>query len=71
VIIADDGPGIAAHAAPSLFERFHRGPDASHAGAGLGLAIAKSIMERQGGRLSLDTNAARGARFVMEFPEPR
>jgi hypothetical protein len=25
-------------------------------------------MERQGGRLSLDTNAARGARFVMEFP---
>jgi two-component system sensor histidine kinase TctE len=36
----------------------------------LGLAIAKCIMERQGGRLSLDANAARGARFVMEFPEP-
>jgi two-component system, OmpR family, sensor histidine kinase TctE len=69
VIIADDGPGIAAHAAASLFERFRRGPNASRAGAGLGLAIAKCIMERQGGRLSLDTNAARGARFVMEFPE--
>jgi signal transduction histidine kinase len=36
----------------------------------LGLAIAKCIMERQGGRLWLDANAARGARFVMEFPEP-
>jgi two-component system, OmpR family, sensor histidine kinase TctE len=69
VIIADDGPGIAANAAASLFERFRRGHNASRAGAGLGLAIAKCIMERQGGRLSLDTNAARGARFVMEFPE--
>ena len=70
VIIADDGPGISAHATASLFERFRRGPNASGFGAGLGLAIAKSIMERQGGRLSLDANAARGARFVMEFPEP-
>jgi signal transduction histidine kinase len=68
VIIADDGPGISAHAAASLFERFRRGPNASGAGAGLGLAIAKCIMERQGGRLSLDTSAPRGARFVMEFP---
>jgi signal transduction histidine kinase len=70
VIIADDGPGISAHAAASLFERFSRGPNASGPGAGLGLAIAKCIMERQGGRLSLDATAARGARFSMEFPEP-
>lgn len=70
VIIADDGPGIAADAVAFLFERFRRGPHASGPGAGLGLAIAKSIMERQGGRLSLDANAARGARFVMEFPGP-
>jgi signal transduction histidine kinase len=69
VIIADDGPGIAAETAASLFERFRRGPNASGPGAGLGLAIAKDIMERQGGRLSLDANAARGARFVMEFPD--
>jgi hypothetical protein len=69
VIIADDGPGLAAHAAASLFERFRRGPNAPGPGAGLGLAIAKCIMERQGGRLSLDTNAARGARFVVAFPE--
>jgi two-component system sensor histidine kinase TctE len=71
VIIADDGPGIDEHAAASLFERFRRGPNASGFGAGLGLAIANCIMERQGGRLSLDANAHRGARFVMEFPEPK
>jgi two-component system sensor histidine kinase TctE len=70
VIIADDGPGFTACAAASLFERFRRGPNASGYGAGLGLAIAKCIMERQGGRLSLDTSATRGARFVMEFPAP-
>ena len=67
VIISDDGPGMAAHTDASLFERFRRGPNAAGPGAGLGLAIAKCIMERQGGRLSLDTQAARGARFVMEF----
>lgn len=67
VIIADDGPGIAAPAAACLFERFRRGPNASGPGAGLGLAIARCIMERQGGRLSLDANAPRGARFVMQF----
>ena len=39
-------------------------------GAGLGLAIAKCIIERQGGRLSFDASATRGARFVMEFPQP-
>jgi two-component system, OmpR family, sensor histidine kinase TctE len=70
VIIADDGPGIAAETAASLFERFRRGPNASGPGAGLGLAIAKYIMDRQGGRLSLDATVARGARFVMEFPKP-
>jgi signal transduction histidine kinase len=70
VVIADEGPGIAADAAASLFERFRRVPNASGAGAGLGLAIAKSFMERQGGRLLFDANAARGARFVMEFHDP-
>jgi two-component system, OmpR family, sensor histidine kinase TctE len=70
VIIADDGPGIAADATATLFERFRRGPNAAGPGAGLGLAIAKCIMERQGGRLSLDANSARGARFLIEFPEP-
>lgn len=70
VVIADDGSGISADAVASLFERFRRGPNASGHGAGLGLAIAKCIMERQDGCLSLDRNAARGARFVMEFPKP-
>ncbi|GFE82095.1 hypothetical protein GCM10011487_40950 [Steroidobacter agaridevorans] len=67
VIIADDGPGIAADTAATLFERFRRGHNAAGPGAGLGLAIAKSIVERQGGRLCLDPNVTTGARFVIEF----
>jgi signal transduction histidine kinase len=70
VVIADDGPGIPAQAVQSLFERFRRGPDAAGPGAGLGLAIAKCIMERQGGSLTLDAAAPRGARFVLKFSEP-
>lgn len=68
VVIADDGPGIPVDVAATLFERFRRGPHAPGFGAGLGLAIAKSIMERQGGRLWLDASAASGARFVIDFP---
>lgn len=70
LIIADDGPGITADVAATLFERFRRGPDASGPGAGLGLAIARCIMERQGGRLSLEPDATGGARFVMAFAAP-
>ena len=68
VIIADDGPGIAAHTTASLFERFRRGPDASGPGVGLGLAIAKCIMERQGGACC-STRSAAGL-FRDGVPEP-
>lgn len=67
VVVADDGPGIPPQQAASLFERFRRGPNATGFGAGLGLAIASRIMERQGGRLYLEANGAGGARFVAEF----
>jgi two-component system, OmpR family, sensor histidine kinase TctE len=70
VIIADDGPGIAAHAHCVPVRAVSPRPRCLGARRGLGLAIAKCIMERQGGSLSLDANAARGARFVMTFPEP-
>ena len=53
-----------------LFERFRRGPNAPGFGAGLGLPIARCIMERQGGHLSLDPDTDRGARFVIGFPAP-
>jgi signal transduction histidine kinase len=67
VVIEDDGPGIPEAHRAMIFERFRRGPTAAGSGAGLGLAIARGVMERGGGRLLLDSSAARGARFLVVF----
>lgn len=71
VIIEDDGPGIPEDQRTLIFERFRRGSRAAGVGAGLGLAIARRVMERCGGVLLLDPNTASGARFVVAFPPPR
>ncbi|MGE3149102.1 MAG: DUF4118 domain-containing protein [Pseudorhodoplanes sp.] len=71
--VTDDGPGIAADILPHVFEKFMRGRRASRAeggdGAGLGLAIAKGIMEAHGGGIAAASPAAdgRGTRIVMTF----
>ena len=73
VAVCDEGPGVPKAQRPHLFSPFHRGaPRASEAdapvGHGLGLSIAREIATRHGGRLYLDEQAARGARFVLELP---
>lgn len=67
VVIEDDGPGIPTAQRSVIFERFRRGTAATGAGAGLGLAIARRVMERAGGQLLLDPDSARGARFLVAF----
>lgn len=58
VSISDDGPGIAAEERPHIGERFRRGKTALAGGAGLGLAIAKAIMEQHRGALQIADDAA-------------
>jgi signal transduction histidine kinase len=56
ISVRDTGPGIAADALPHLFGRFYRGQAArSGAGAGLGLAIAKELVEAQGGAIRVES----------------
>jgi signal transduction histidine kinase len=74
LVVADDGPGIAPEDRERVFERFTRLDDARAAadgGAGLGLAIAREIAERHGGRLRLDGDRSAGARFVLTLPVAR
>jgi signal transduction histidine kinase len=74
LVVADDGPGIAPEDRERVFERFTRLDDARTAavgGAGLGLAIARDIAERHGGRLGLDGDRSAGARFVLTLPVAR
>ena len=67
--VCDTGPGIAPSALPHLFERFYRG-DVSRkgAGAGLGLAIAKELVEAQGGTIGVESRPGKGTVFTVLLP---
>jgi signal transduction histidine kinase len=72
VEVADTGHGIPADDLPFVFERFYRGGstarDRASGGSGLGLSIVKAIVEAHGGRISVNSDAAGGTRFVIVFP---
>ena len=67
VEVADEGPGIAPD---KVFERFYRIDKARsrEEGAGLGLAIARWAVERQGGRIELDSAPGAGSVFRVVLP---
>lgn len=71
VEVADHGPGIPASELPRVFERFHRG-DSSRArntgGYGLGLAIAKALVEAYGGTITPESRPGEGTRMVVSIP---
>lgn len=71
ICVADDGPGIPERDMPSLFEPFYR-VDRSRSkrtgGYGLGLSIAKRIVEAHGGTISVQNNPDRGASFTITLP---
>jgi signal transduction histidine kinase len=71
VRVADTGVGIAPEHLPRLFERFYR-VDASRSredgGTGIGLAIARSVVEAHGGRIRAESELGRGSAFVFDLP---
>ena len=68
VSVRDRGQGIPAEAAPHLFERFYRGAEQrSGAGVGLGLAIARALVESQRGRITVDSRPEQGSTFTVTF----
>jgi two-component system heavy metal sensor histidine kinase CusS len=75
VVIADNGPGIAPHDLPHVFDRFyradhaHRGPDTS--GAGLGLPICQTIVRLHDGAISLENAPEGGLRVSISLPLAR
>lgn len=70
VEIADHGPGIPPAALPHLFEPFYRvgGQGRRPKGTGVGLAVAKGLVEAHGGRIWAENRRDRGARFVFTLP---
>jgi signal transduction histidine kinase len=68
--VRDMGPGIPPDLQQRIFDRFYRyGPDASgNIGVGLGLAIAKSSIEANGGELVCESVAGEGSCFRVQLP---
>jgi len=66
--IADTGPGIPAENLPHLFDRFWQARETRRAGAGLGLYIAKGIVEAHGGRLWVESKLGVGTTFFFTLP---
>jgi signal transduction histidine kinase len=67
--VCDEGPGIAEGDREIIFRRFEGRSDArGRRGAGLGLSVAKSLVELHGGDIRIETNETAGARFVCRFP---
>ncbi len=68
--VADSGEGIEPEAIERIFEPFWSGDSArSGEGSGLGLALAKRIVEALGGTIAVDSTPQRGSRFAIKLPE--
>ncbi|MGA2490556.1 MAG: ATP-binding protein [Anaerolineales bacterium] len=70
--VKDNGQGIPAEALPHIFDRFYRADPARPQGSesGLGLAIAKSIVEAHGGTISADSQVGQGTTVRISLPLP-
>jgi signal transduction histidine kinase len=71
VDVADTGHGISAEFCEHLFTRFARDSDginSSERGIGLGLAIARELVERQGGKIWLEHTSSHGSVFSFILP---
>jgi len=71
VAVSDNGSGIAAEHLPRVFDRFYRAESSRGSdGAGLGLALVKSIVDLHGGSAVIESNPGCGTTVTMKFPLP-
>ena len=71
VTVVDDGPGLTSEELAHVFERFFRGSNAAvryDGGAGLGLPVAKAIIEAHGGRIALSSEPGEGVQASFTLP---
>lgn len=67
LVIEDDGCGIDAEDLPHVFERFYQGKHTKRDSAGIGLALSKTIIEKEHGKILLSSKEGEGSRFIVRF----
>lgn len=67
ISIKDNGSGITKEDLPHIFERFYKGKNSSDDSVGIGLSLAKTIIEKQGGYISVLSELNKGSEFVIKF----
>jgi signal transduction histidine kinase len=70
IAVRDDGPGIPAEQLQHIFGAFWQARHADRRGLGLGLAIARGIVEAHGGRVWVESAVGQGSTFVLALPLP-
>jgi signal transduction histidine kinase len=72
VVVSDTGDGVSSEHLPHLFDRFYRvdaARDRVHGGAGIGLAIAKALVDGHGGSIKADSSGlGQGTTFTVSLP---
>ncbi len=68
ISVRDSGPGVAHDDVPRLFERYFQAPRLLRSGSGLGLYIAKGIVEAHGGEIGVNSEVGKGAEFWFTVP---
>lgn len=69
--VVDSGPGIPSSDLPHVFDRFWQAPKTARRGSGLGLSIAKGIVEAHGGKIWVDSQVGVGSTFSFTLPVSR
>lgn len=69
ITICDNGAGFEKEELFCLFDRFYRGKNSQTAGYGIGLALCKTIITRQGGTITAKNHQQGGAIFTIRFPK--
>lgn len=67
IIIEDTGEGISEEDLPHIFKRFYKAKNASSDSVGIGLALAKSIVESHGGFIEAESHKEMGTKFIITF----